>query len=89
MKPLKRALSFAAIALISAASASVSAQDSAARKELRRADLSGAPGMEVVLSVSEIKPGDELGAHFHHGVEAGYILEGGMVEAIPLPTSPP
>ena len=37
--------------------------------------------MEVVLSVSELKPGDEIAAHFHHGVEAGYVLEGGMVEA--------
>jgi quercetin dioxygenase-like cupin family protein len=47
------------------------------RKELRRADLSGAPGMEVVLSLTEIKPGEEIPAHFHHGVEAGYVLEGG------------
>ena len=81
MKLLKYVLSFVALALISVASASVSAQDLAARKELRRVDLSGAPGMEVVLSISELKPGDEIAAHFHHGVEAGYVLEGGMVEA--------
>ena len=56
------------------------AQDSAARKELRRADLSGAPGMEVVLSISEYKPGDMINLHFHHGVEAGYVLEGGKVQ---------
>ena len=56
------------------------AQESAARKELRRADLSGAPGMEVVLSVSEYKPGDMLNLHFHHGVEAGYVVEGGRIQ---------
>ena len=33
------------------------AQDSAGRTELRRADLSGAPNMEVILSVTELKPG--------------------------------
>jgi len=56
-----------------------SAQE-ANRTELRRTDLSGAPGMEVVLSITELKPGDELPAHFHHGVEAGYVLAGGMVQ---------
>lgn len=56
------------------------AQDSAARKELKRTDLTGAPNMEVILSVSEFKPGDSIGMHFHHGVEATYVLEGGMVQ---------
>ena len=83
----RHALSLVVAVLISAAfSASVSAQDLASRKELRRVDLSGAPGMEVVLSINELKPGDELAAHFHHGVEAGYVLEGGMVEAAGQPT---
>jgi|SRR6478735_4625932 len=57
----------------------------ATRTELRRTDLSGAPGMEVVLSISELKPGDELPAHFHHGVEAGYVLSGGMVKPADKP----
>ena len=70
-----------ALALVITTAAPGWAQDSAARKELRRVDLSGAPGMEVVLSLSEYKPGDELPVHFHHGIEAGYVLEGGMVEA--------
>jgi quercetin dioxygenase-like cupin family protein len=61
-----------------------SAQEST-RTELRRTDLSGAPGMEVVLSISELKPGDELPAHFHHGVEAGYVLAGGMVKPADKP----
>jgi anti-sigma factor ChrR (cupin superfamily) len=50
------------------------------RTELRREDLSGAPGMEVVLSVTEIKPGEEIPLHFHHGIEAGYVLEGGEAQ---------
>jgi len=74
--------------------ASAATQDASARKELRRADLSGAPGMEVVLSISELKPGDELPTHFHHGVETGYVLEGGRAEvpgspAFELPTGAP
>lgn len=50
------------------------------RTELRRVDLSGAPGMEVILSISELRPGDELASHLHHGIETGYVLEGGMVQ---------
>ncbi len=93
MKSIKHKLFFA-LALVIATAAPGWAQDSAARKELRRVDLSGAPGMEVVLSISEYKPGDELPVHFHHGVEAGYVLEGGMVEqpgkpAFAIPTGAP
>jgi quercetin dioxygenase-like cupin family protein len=58
----------------------VAAQEEPARKELRRADLAGAPGMEVVLSVTQIKPGEQITAHIHHGMETGYVLEGGMVQ---------
>ena len=64
-----------------AATFSVAAQEAGTRTELRRADLSGAPGMEVVLSISELKPGSEISAHIHHGIEAGYVLEGGMIQA--------
>jgi quercetin dioxygenase-like cupin family protein len=56
------------------------AQDSPQRKELRRVDLSGAMGMEVVSSISEFKPGEELPRHLHHGVEAGYVVQGAMVQ---------
>jgi hypothetical protein len=67
------------------------AQDSAARKEIKRVDLSGAPGMEVINSISELKPGDFLPLHIHHGIEAGTVLQGGMVQVpgkdpIALPT---
>src|SRR5258708_35269046 len=68
----------AATALVVAAVAQ--AQDSPQRKELRRADLSGAPGMEVISSISEFKPGDELHRHLHHGVETGYVVQGAMVQ---------
>src|SRR5260370_31047469 len=51
------------------------AQDSPQRKELRRVDLSGAAGMEVISSISEFKPGDELPRHLHHGVEAGSAVQ--------------
>src|SRR5258708_23707352 len=62
------------------------AQDSPQRKELRRVDLSGAAGMEVISSISEFKPGDELPRHLHHGVEAGYVAQGAMVQN---PRQPP
>jgi hypothetical protein len=54
--------------------------DSPARKELKRADLSGAPGMEVISSVSEYKKGDFFPRHIHHGIEAAYVIQGTMVQ---------
>ena len=73
---------------------SASAQDSPGRTEMKRADLSGAPGMEVISSIVEFKPGDEVGRHLHHGVESGYILQGAKVQypgkdAITLETGSP
>ena len=70
------------------------AQDSPQRKEIRRVDLSGAPGMEVVSSVSEYKPGESIPLHIHHGVEAGIVLQGGMIQLpgkdpVPFPTGAP
>jgi uncharacterized cupin superfamily protein len=66
------------------------AQDSAGRKELKRGDLTGT-NMEVVISISETKPGEMIARHIHHGEEAFYILEGATAELpdgkqIPLPT---
>jgi uncharacterized cupin superfamily protein len=71
-------------------SVSASAQDSPFRKELKRADLTGT-NMEVITSISEIKPGDSSALHVHHGEESFYILEGGTVELpdgkqVPFPT---
>jgi quercetin dioxygenase-like cupin family protein len=55
--------------------------DSPQRVEQKRADLSGAPGMEVVASTAEYKPGDGIDLHFHHGVEAAYVVQGARVQA--------
>ena len=54
--------------------------DSPQRVELKRTDLSGAPGMEVITSVAEYKPGDVVDTHFHHGVEAAYVVQGATVQ---------
>ena len=65
--------------------------DSRQRVEQKRADLSGAPGMEVIASTAEYKNGDAIDLHIHHGIEAAYVLQGGMVQVpgkdpMPLPT---
>jgi quercetin dioxygenase-like cupin family protein len=60
--------------------------DSPQRVEHKRTDLSGAPGMEVIASVAEYKPGDSIGLHTHHGVEAAYVLQGASVQ---LPAKDP
>ena len=54
--------------------------DSPQRVEQKRTDLSGAPSMEVIASVAEYKPGDSIGLHSHHGVEAAYVLQGASVQ---------
>src|SRR5579864_6788817 len=56
-----------------------SAQDSPYRKELKRGDLTGT-NMEVITSISEIKPGETSTLHVHHGEESYYYLEGGTIE---------
>jgi len=80
----EKQMRLAAIAFLSATamvlSAAAYSQDSPQRKELRRVDLSGAPAMEVISSISEYKPGQELPRHIHHGVEAGYVVQGAMVQ---------
>jgi quercetin dioxygenase-like cupin family protein len=48
--------------------------------EMKRADLSGAPGMEVITSIGEYKKGDVIPRHLHHGVETGYVLQGSTVQ---------
>jgi quercetin dioxygenase-like cupin family protein len=65
--------------------------DSPQRVEQKRTDLTGAPGMEVIASTSDYKPGESLESHFHHGVEAAYVVQGGTVqspgkEPVTLPT---
>ncbi len=55
--------------------------DSPQRVEHKRADLTGAPGMEVVASIGEYKPGEGIDLHIHHGVEAGYVVQGASVQS--------
>jgi quercetin dioxygenase-like cupin family protein len=50
------------------------------RIEQKRADLSGAPGMEVVESFTTFKKGEYLPSHFHNGIEAALIVQGSMVQ---------
>jgi quercetin dioxygenase-like cupin family protein len=54
--------------------------DSPQRVEQKRTDLTGAPGMEVIASIAEYKPGESIGAHIHHGVEAAYVVQGASVQ---------
>lgn len=55
--------------------------DTPYRKEQKRTDLTGAPNMEVIASIVEIKPGDSSELHVHHGVEAFHVLQGSLVQA--------
>lgn len=82
MTSMNRTLRVLATALLlGIAMPSLHAAEGGTRTELRREALAGAPGMEVIVSISELKPGDELPAHFHNGIETGYVLEGGMLQA--------
>jgi quercetin dioxygenase-like cupin family protein len=65
--------------------------DSPQRIEQKRADLSGAPGMEVIISTGEYKTGETIDLHIHHGIEAAYVVQGASVQSpgkdpMPLPT---
>jgi quercetin dioxygenase-like cupin family protein len=50
------------------------------RTVLHRADLTGADGMEVISSIVEVQPGTTIPRHFHHGIEAAYVIEGAMIQ---------
>ena len=56
------------------------AQEGMKRTILRQADLTGASGMEVISSILEVQPGATLPRHFHHGIEAAYVIEGAMIQ---------
>ncbi|MDB5806661.1 MAG: hypothetical protein JWN73_3983 [Betaproteobacteria bacterium] len=56
------------------------AQQAPARKELKRIDMTESPNMEIISSVTEYKPGDELPRHLHHGTEMGYVVQGSMIQ---------
>ena len=54
--------------------------DSPQRVEIKRADLSGAPGMEVVMSTAEYQKGESVLLHIHHGIEAAYVVQGTTIQ---------
>src|SRR5712691_4265766 len=56
------------------------AQEGMKRTILHQADLSGATGMEVISSILEVQPGATIQRHFHHGIEAAYVIEGAMIQ---------
>ena len=56
------------------------AQDPPWRHEVRRLDVPGAPGKQIVVELNEFKPGDGLDRHSHPGIEQGYVIQGAMVQ---------
>jgi quercetin dioxygenase-like cupin family protein len=80
MRSIRQAVIFTFLAAAAAVCFAAGPNDMASRKELKRADLSGAPGMEVITSISEYHKGDEIPKHIHHGIETGYVLQGSMIQ---------
>ena len=74
-----RLLLAASLCVLTLAAAAVT-YDIPHRQELRRADLSGAPGMEVITSISEYRPGEMIPRHLHHGLETAYVLQGSTIQ---------
>jgi quercetin dioxygenase-like cupin family protein len=54
-------------------------QQAPQRTEVQKADLTGVPGTEVIMSIVEAAPGTVFPRHIHHGDEFSYVLQGGMV----------
>jgi quercetin dioxygenase-like cupin family protein len=50
------------------------------RVEQKRADLTGAPGMEVVSSIVTFAPGEFVAPHSHNGIESYYVIQGATIE---------
>ena len=71
---------FVGMLAIFAAHAQDDAQQGLERTVLSRADLEGAPNMEVISSILVIQPGAMTPPHFHNGIESGRVLEGGMIQ---------
>ena len=36
--------------------------------------------MEVIASIVELKPGESSDLHFHHGIEAAYVIQSTLVQ---------
>jgi quercetin dioxygenase-like cupin family protein len=68
---------FAVIALTSFMGGAVTADSQPiTRTLLEKFDVSGHLAQECVFGLAELEPGASIGRHFHHGVEAGYVLAG-------------
>lgn len=84
----KRQLVIVIAAALATADLGASASPSGApgRTVLGQADLTPPDGMEVIASVMELKSGESLPRHLHHGIESGYVLQGSTVQ---FPGQPP
>ncbi len=67
-------------ALMATAWADSTSGDLPQRQELKRADLPASADMEVITSITEIKKGETVPRHTHPGIEAGYVLQGTLVQ---------
>jgi quercetin dioxygenase-like cupin family protein len=50
------------------------------RTILKRVDLTGVAGLEVITTLIEAEPGAMIPRHSHHGDEFLYVLDGGMIQ---------
>ena len=94
MTSLKRKLLLVAAVCIACLALPAQAQEPAGRKELKRIDMAEAPGMEIISSITEYKPGEELSRHMHNGTEMGYVVQGSTIQVpgkdpTTLPTGAP
>ena len=80
MRALRHLGVFSLCALVAAVWAAGAPADLAQRQELKRADLAASPQMEVITSITEIKKGETIPRHSHHGIETGYVLQGSMIQ---------
>ena len=78
MRAVRSAALLSLCALLATAWADTLRGDLPQRQELKRADLSS--DMEVITSISEIRKGETVPRHAHHGIETGYVVQGSMVQ---------
>ena len=57
-----------------------SAEGTLKRTILKRVDLTGVDGTEVITTLIEAEPGASIPRHTHHGDEFLYVLEGGSIQ---------
>lgn len=72
------AAGIAAIAFVSVAVAQADLNPGH-RQELKRESIAGT-NMEMVISVVEVRPGELISRHIHHGEEAFYVLQGATLQ---------